>query len=156
MAVLSVVILGGISAQAQGPRLNPLAIESGATIRFRIRGDYSYRSGVLARLTADSVIVERCPTCQGRLFYDQSELTRLDVSRRIPAGPRILSGFAIGAIAGFALGYVSAATCTGGDQCDFGVVAVAFGGLFGGLVGATVGYLTSYKWESVPLTRQQQ
>jgi len=139
---------------AGGQAITRVGIEPGATIRFQIGWDPSFRGGVLTRFTPDSLIVERCPTCQGRLQYTRAELTRLEVSRRIPAGSRVLSGFAIGGIIGFALGYLAAATCKGpGDTCDAGLVTFAFGGLLGSLVGATAGYLTSYKWEPVPLAR---
>ena len=153
--VTSIVIASlaaALPARAQVAR--PIGIEQGARIRFEIGGDQSFRSGVLARFTSDSLIVERCPTCQGRLEYGRSELTRLDVSRRIPATSRVLNGFAIGGITGFALGYLLAATCRGGgDRCDAGIVVFAFGGLFGSLVGASAGYLTAYKWEAVPIGR---
>ena len=147
-------VLSLIGTTARGQATNPVGIQPGSTVRFQIGGDIAYRSGVLSRFTADSLIVERCPTCQGRLLYGRGELTRLDVSERIPSGSRVLSGFAIGGIVGFALGYLLASTCKGiGDQCDAGIVVFAGGGLLGSLIGATAGYLSSYKWKPVPLTR---
>jgi hypothetical protein len=153
-AMLILIALFASALPARGQAARPVGIEPGATIRFQIGGDNSFRSGVLSRLTGDSLVVERCPTCQGRLLYARSELTRLDVSKRTPAGFRMLGGYAIGAITGLALGVAAAVTCTGGgDKCDGGPVLVAFGGVFGGLVGVLVGYLTAYKWEPVQLGR---
>jgi hypothetical protein len=146
-------VLCGSSAGAQS-NARPIGIEPGASIRFQIFGDSLFRSGVLSRFTQDSLIVERCPTCYGRLDYGRAELTRLDVSKRTGGGgSRALGGFAIGATAGLALGYLGAISCKGGDKCDAGIVVIPFAGILGGLIGAGAGYLTAYKWESVSLAR---
>lgn len=142
--------LCGYSAGAQSST-QPVGIESGASIRFQIFGDSLFRSGFLSRFTQDSLIVERCPTCYGRLAYGRTELTRLDVSRRLPGGSRALSGFAIGGAAGLGLGYISTVNCKGGDKCDGAIVAIPFLGILGGLIGAAAGYLSAYKWEPVSL-----
>ena len=144
--------LCGYSAGAQSST-RPVAIESGASIRFQIFGDSLFRSGILSRFTQDSLIVERCPTCYGRLAYGRSELTRLDVSKRLPGGSRALGGFAIGASAGLGLGFLSAVNCKGGDKCDGVVVVVPFLAILGGAIGAAAGYLSAYKWEHVSLGR---
>jgi hypothetical protein len=148
----SAFLLCGLSARAQSSA-QPVGIERGATVRFQIPGDSSFRSGVLTRLTQDSLIVERCPTCYGRLDYGRAELTRLDVSKRTDGGSRAVTGVAIGAGAGRALGYLLAVSCKGGDRCDAGIVEIPFLGIFGGLVGGAAGYLSAYKWEPVSLPR---
>lgn len=146
-------LLCGLSARAQ-PSVRPIGIEPGASIRFQIFGDSLFRSGILSRFTQDSLIVERCPTCYGRLDYGRAELTRLDVSKRLGnGGSRALTGFAIGASAGLALGYLGAISCKGGDRCDGGIILIPFGGILGGLIGVAAGYLTAYKWEPVSLAR---
>ena len=136
-----------LAAQAQSSA--PIGVDPGTSIRFQILGDSSFRSGILSRFTQDSLIVERCPTCYGRLAYGRGELTRLDVSKRLAGGSRALTGFAIGASAGLALGYLFAVSCKGGDKCDGGIVLIPFGAIFGGLVGGAAGYLSAYKWEPV-------
>lgn len=146
-------VLSIAAVPARGQVTNTIGIQPGSTVRFQIGGDASYRSGVLSRFTADSLIVERCPTCQGRLLYARSELTRLDVSERMPSGSRVLTGFGVGGLTGLALGALGAAACGGGYKCEDEILLVPFGGLFGGLVGALIGYLTAYKWVPVPLAR---
>lgn len=138
---------------AQGQSSAPIGVDPGASIRFQILGDSLFRSGILSRLTRDSLIVERCPTCYGRLDYGRGELTRLDVSRRLAGGSRALTGFAIGASAGLGIGWLSGINCKGGDKCDGTIVAIPFLGILGGLIGGAAGYLSAYKWEPVSLSR---
>ena len=148
LGLCAAFLFGGFSARAQSA-----GITRGAQIRFQVSGDSLFRSGFLSRFTQDSLIVERCPTCYGRLTYSRAELTRLDVSKRRPGGLRALTGFAIGATTGLALGFLSAVNCKGGDKCDGAILLLPFGGLLGGLIGASAGYLSSYKWEPVSLAR---
>lgn len=151
--VAIVTVLFPLSLGAQGQSPERIGVEPGASIRFQIVGDSLFRTGFLSRLTRDSLIVERCPTCYGRLVYAREEVTRLDVSKRTNGGSRALTGFALGASAGLALGYLSAVNCKGGDRCDASIVAIPFGGILGGLIGGLAGYLSGFKWEPVSLGR---
>lgn len=128
-------------------------VQQGATVRFRLGTEDAFRSGQLATLTADSLILTRCPTCNGRLLYGRSEINSLEVMRNTDSGSRIVHGVLLGAAVGGGLGYLSATTCHGTEKCDLAGLAVPFGAVLGGLIGAAAGYLGSYKWEPVPAPR---
>jgi hypothetical protein len=126
-------------------------VKAGATVRFRLAAGDPYRQGQLAQLTADSLIVERCPLCNGRLRYGRVELERLDVSRRVDGGSRVAKGVLIGGGAGLLAGVASEATCHGGPRCEFAALAIPFLTFVGAAVGGIAAYLSSYVWESVKL-----
>ena len=151
-ALVGAVLCAAAPAHGQVSR-DSVPIEPGSLVRFQVGTRATLLSGFVTELTSDSLGVERCPACWGRLRYARADLTRLDVRRQQPASSRVLGGFALGGIAGFGLGFLSATTCKGGDRCDGAVVAIPFLAIFGGLFGATVGYLTSYKWQPVSLAR---
>ncbi len=151
--VVIVTALFTFALASQGQAAGRIGVEPGASIRFQIFGDSSFRTGFLSRFTPDSMVVERCPTCYGRLRYGRGELARLDVSKRTDPGSRALTGFAIGGAAGLALGYLSGVNCKGGDKCDLALLAIPFGGILGGLIGGMAGYLSGFKWQPVTLTK---
>lgn len=124
-------------------------VKPGATIRFQIDSTASTHSGELARLTSDSLFLAKCVTCN-RLLYSRTEVSRLALLRVESRGDRMIAGFAIGALVGGGLGYLSAATCKGGDKCDLAGLAIPFGGIFGGLIGTAAGLFSAYKWTPIP------
>lgn len=124
-------------------------VKSGATVRFRTAPDDSSRSGRVAKLTADSLVLASCLNC-GRLLYGRGEIKNLEVMRPTPSGDRIISGVLLGGAIGGGLGYISAKTCHGAERCDLSGLAIPFGAIAGAVIGGFVGYLTSYKWEPVP------
>jgi hypothetical protein len=133
--------------------LHPVAgqetlVKPGSTIRILPAGDYRFHSGQLGRLTADSVILTDCPSCS-RLLYGRAEVAKLDVYRTYARGEHIFYGTVFGAAIGGALGYLSAATCGGGDKCDLAGLAIPFGAISGAIVGSIVGIATAYKWQPV-------
>jgi len=124
-------------------------VKPGATVRFRLAADDPYRQGLLSQLTADSLIVERCPLCYGRLRYGRVEVSRLDVSRRVSSGTRVLTGVLLGGGVGLLAGAASAGSCHGGPECDLSGLAVPALGLLGAVFGGLGAYLSSYIWEPV-------
>ena len=142
MCVISIV--GSVSAVAQ-----PSIIKQGATVRFRMTTSDSSRTGRLATLTADSLVLATCLTCD-RLLYGRAEIKDLEVMRPTPSGDRIISGLLLGGAVGGGLGWLSSSTCHGADRCDLSALAIPFGAIAGAVIGGFVGYLTSYNWEPVP------
>ena len=124
-------------------------LKAGATVRFRLGGDDFYRQGQVSQLTADSLIVERCPNCDDRFRYSRAELSRFDVSKRIGGAGRVMTGVLLGGAIGLAGGFVSAETCGGGSRCELAALDVPLFTILGLLVGGVVAYLTSYTWEPV-------
>ena len=123
-------------------------VKTGASIRIRPVGDERFHAGQLERVTGDSVFLERCPDCN-RLAYGRTDVANLDVYQPYNRGNRTLTGIGLGGLLGIGLGFLSAATCHGGDKCDASVVAIPFGGIAGMLIGGIVGYATAYKWHPV-------
>jgi len=132
----------GAAAQETGPR-------EGALIRFRVPPQQAWHVADLARLTADSLVVERCPSCD-RLQFSRPDVEHIEVSVPVNRGGRLMAGLGIGTLIGGGLGYISARTCKGtADACDLAVLAVPFGAIAGGVIGAAAGFLSGYKWEPV-------
>lgn len=125
------------------------SIKPGASVRFKTDSSDTRQFGYLARLTGDSLILQSCDICS-RLQYSRSEINHLDVLRVEGRGDRFFTGLFIGALVGGGLGYLSAHTCGGGDQCDLAALAIPFGVISGGLIGGVAGFLTAYKWHPVP------
>ena len=129
-------------------------LRSGARIRFRTNDSVqlakdSLHVAQLARLTRDSLIVQRCMTC-ARLGYARAEVKHLEVFRPSDRGSRFLTGFGVGGLLGLGLGVLGATTCHGGDKCDGAIFLIPFGGIVGGLIGGMGGYLTAYRWDAIP------
>lgn len=149
--VSKAVYLVWMSASTVGAQT--LGITPGATVRFQIVADDSFRSGIMSRLTPDSLALATCQRCMGRLLYSRGEITRIDVLQRTATGNRIVNGILIGGAAGLGLGWLSTTGCSGGDKCDFAILAIPFGAIAGAIIGGAAGYLTSYKWEPVSLSQ---
>jgi len=124
-------------------------VKPGATVRFRLASDDPYRQAQLLQITSDSLIVERCPLCYGRLRYGRVEVLRLEVSRRVASGSRVVTGVLVGGGVGLLAGVGSAASCHGGPKCDLAALAVPALGLLGAAFGGIGAYLSSYIWEPV-------
>ncbi|HKR09697.1 MAG TPA: hypothetical protein VJS39_10940 [Gemmatimonadaceae bacterium] len=148
LSICAISIAGSVSAVAQ-----PSIIKQGATVRFRTTVDDSSRTGPLATLTPDSLVLARCLNCD-RLLYGRAEIKDLEVMRPTPSGDRIISGLLLGGAVGGGLGWLSASTCHGADRCDLSALAIPFGAIAGAVIGGFVGYITSYKWEPVPATTE--
>lgn len=132
----------GAAAQENGPR-------RGALIRFRVPPQEALHVADLGRITADSLILERCATCD-RLLFSRAEVDQLAVFVTTNRGDRLIAGLGLGALAGGALGYLSAATCKGNaDACELSILAVPFGAIAGAFLGAGIGFMTGYKWKPV-------
>jgi hypothetical protein len=80
------------------------------------------------------------------MFYSRAEINHLEVLRVEGRGDRFIGGLLIGALVGGGLGYLSAHSCGGGDQCDLAGLAVPFGAIGGGLMGGVIGVFTAYRW----------
>lgn len=130
-------------AEAQDARL-----KAGAVVRFGVPPRDSLYVGTLARVTPDSLVLLRCSACN-RLGYARAEVNHLAVASPYNRGDRTLAGLGLGALIGGSLGYLSAASCHGGDQCDLAALAVPFGGIAGAILGAAVGFMTAYRWMPV-------
>jgi hypothetical protein len=136
------VAFSGAAAQENGPR-------QGSLIRFRVPPQDSLHVADLARITADSLVLERCETCS-RLLFSRAEVNHLEVFVTTNRGDRLIAGFGIGGLIGGGLGYLSARTCKGNaDACELSFLAVPFGAIAGAILGAGVGFITAYKWEPV-------
>ena len=145
LLICAVLIASSSSAAAQTS-----VVRQGATVRFLTAPGDSSRSGKLAKLTADSLVLTSCLNCD-RLLYGRAEIKSLQVLRPTPSGDRIISGVLLGAAAGGGLGYITARTCHGGgERCDLAALNIPFGAIAGALIGRFVGWLTSYRWEPVP------
>src|SRR2546423_10906484 len=110
ICVISIASSSSVAAQSS-------IVKQGATVRFRTTPDDSSRSGRLATLTADSLVLATCGNCE-RLLYGRSEIRSLEVMRPTAAGDRIISGLLLGGAVGGGLGWLSARTCHGGGRWD--------------------------------------
>ena len=131
----------------------PSTIAHGATIRFVAGTDSLPIVGHLSKLTADSLIIERCAHCD-RLRYGTREISRLEVRRGSSRGRNFGHGLVFGALAGLSIAVIdNARPCHSldTDVCGFRVnelfVGPPFGALMGGIIG--VALPTGERWEPV-------
>jgi hypothetical protein len=131
----------------------PSTIEPGATIRFVVGTDSRLNVGHLSKLTADSLIVERCANCD-RLRYGTREIGRLEVLRGSSRGRHLGHGVVFGALAGLSIAVfdnVRPCHALDTDVCGFRVLEFFVGPPFGALIGGIIGIAlpTSQRWEAV-------
>ncbi len=135
----------------------PSTIAPGATIRFVVGTDSRLSVGHLSKLTADSLIIDRCANCD-RLRYGTLEISRLEVLRGSSRGKHFAAGLAIGALAGFISAVVNTTLPCHTDVCglrDLGFFAFPpFGALIGGIIGVSLP--TGERWEPVASQRAVQ
>jgi hypothetical protein len=135
----------------------PSTIAPGATIRFVVGADSHLSLGHLSKLSADSLIIDRCANCD-RLRYDTREINRLEVLRGSSRGKHFAAGLAVGALAGFIIAVVNTTLPCHTDVCglrDLGFFAFPpFGALIGGIIGISVP--TGERWEPVAIQRAVQ
>jgi hypothetical protein len=144
VAVLGLMAgFGGVRAAAQSTFPDP-----GAKIRFSIAPSSQLHEGRLERMTGDSIVLERCPTCD-RLHFGRAEIRDLEVWPSHASWGRALRGFGIGGAVGFAIAGLRGATCHGtADKCEDWVPLLGILGFAGGILGGFVGYLTGGSWQS--------
>jgi hypothetical protein len=133
-------------------------IAHGATIRFVVGTDSLPTVGHLTNLTADSLIVDRCPNCV-RLRYATREISGLEVRRGSSRGRHFGHGLVFGALAGLSIAvFDNARPCHARDTdvCGFRVLEFFVGPPFGALIGGIVGLAlpTRERWE--PVAAQQR
>src|ERR1700720_45161 len=80
----------------------PSTVAHGATIRFVVGTDSLPTVGHLSKLTADSLIIERCANCD-RLRYGTREINHLEVLRGSSRGRHFGHGLLFGALAGLSI-----------------------------------------------------
>src|ERR1700681_505796 len=132
----------------------PSTVAPGATIRFVVGTDSLPTVRHLSKLTAGSLIVERCANCV-RLRYGTREFNRLEVLRGSSRGKHFAAGLGIGALAGLIIAgvnYGQPCHALDTDVCGarpFGLFL--FGPPVGALIGGIVGLAlpTSQRWERV-------
>jgi hypothetical protein len=136
----------------------PSTVAHGATIRFVLGTDSLPTVGHLSKLTADSLIIERCGCV--RLRYGTGEINRLEVLRGSSRGKHFAAGLGIGVLAGLIIAGVNYARpchALDTDVCGartFGLFLYGppLGALIGGIVGLALP--TSQRWE--PVAAQQR
>jgi hypothetical protein len=135
----------------------PSTIAPGATIRFVAGTDSRLIVGHLSKLTADSLIIERCANCD-RLRYGTREITRLEVLRGSSRGRHFGIGLLFGAFGGLIAAALNSAQPCHTDVCgmrDLGfIIGPPFGALIGGIIGVVLP--TSERWEPVAAQRPAQ
>jgi hypothetical protein len=146
------------TAIAPVPAVAPSTVAHGATIRFVLGTDSLPTIGHLSKLTADSLIIERCANCD-RLRYANGEISHLEVLRGSSRGRNFGHGLVFGALAALSFAvFDNAQPCHAldTDVCGLRVldffVGVPFGALIGGIIGAALP--TGQKWE--PVAAQQR
>ena len=137
----------------------PSTIAPGATIRFVVGTDSLVRLAHLSKLTADSLIIDRCTNCD-RLRYGTREISRLEVLRGSSRGKHFAVGLAVGALAGFVAAVIyTAQACHGtADVCGFRDIGLIVGPPEGALIGGIIGIAlpTGQMWEPVAIQRPVQ
>ena len=135
----------------------PSTIAPGATIRFVVGTDSLVRLAHLSKLTADSLIIDRCTNCD-RLRYGTREISRLEVLRGSSRGRHFAHGLVFGALAGFVAAVLVNAQPCHTDVCDLRLLDFyalpPFGALIGGIIGTILP--TSERWEPVAALRAVQ
>jgi hypothetical protein len=131
----------------------PSTIAPGATLRFVVGTDSVPIVGHLSKLTADSLIIERCAHCD-RLRYGTREISGLEVHRGSSRGRHFGHGLVFGALAGLSIAVLdNARPCHAldTDVCGFRVLDFFVGPPFGALIGGIIGVSlpTGERWEPV-------
>src|SRR6267143_4244015 len=144
-AIMTVVACGGAPLVETGippvRAVAPSTIAPGATIRFVVGTDSSLRVGHLSKLTADSLIINRCANCD-RLRYGTREISRLEVLRGSSRGKHFAVGLGIGALAGViiaGINYARPCHALDTDVCAFRVFGFFYGLPLGALIGGIIG-----------------
>jgi hypothetical protein len=132
------------------PAVAPSTIAPGATIRFVAGTDSRLIVGHLSKLTADSLIIERCENCD-RLRYGTREISRLEVLRGSSRGRHFGHGLVFGALAGLIIAVFDNAQPCHTDVCGMRVLEFFAGPPFGALIGGIIGVSlpTGERWEPV-------
>jgi len=135
----------------------PSTIAPGATIRFVVGTDTGLNIGHLSKLTADSLIIDRCANCD-RLRYGTREISRLEVLRGSSRGRHFAHGLVFGALAGLIAAVFENAQACHTDVCGLRMLAFYFYPPFGALIGGIIGTIlpTSERWEPVAVQRTVQ
>lgn len=133
-------------------------IAQGATIRFVVGTDSLPVIGHLSKLTADSLVIERCANCV-RLRYGTGEISRLEVHRGSSRARHFGHGLVFGALAGLTIAVIdNARPCHSldTDVCGLRVLEFFVGPPFGALIGGIIGVSlpTGERWE--PVAAQQR
>ena len=133
----------------------PSTIAHGSTIRFVVGTDSLLIVGHLTRLTADSLMLERCANCD-RLRYGTREISRLEVLRGSSRGRHFAVGLGAGALAGVIGAAVNNAAPCHTDVCDLRLLGFIFGPAIGALTGGIIGIAlpSGQRWEPVAAQHQ--
>jgi hypothetical protein len=135
----------------------PATIAPGATIRFVVGTDSRLIVGHLNKLSADSLIIDRCEKCD-RLRYGTCEISRLEVLRGSSRGRHFGIGLLFGAFAGLIAAVFENAQPCHTDACGLRMLAFYFYPPFGALIGGIIGVSlpTGERWEPVSFPHQMQ
>jgi hypothetical protein len=137
-----------------GRSVAPSTIAPGATIRFVVGTDGRLVVGHLSNLAADSLIIDRCTSCD-RLRYSTREISRLEVLRGSSRGKHFAVGLLFGAFAGLIAAVLVDAQSCHSDGCGLGVGAFLIGPPEGALIGGIIGFAlpAGQRWEPVAVQR---
>jgi hypothetical protein len=140
-----------------GRAVAPSTVAPGATIRFVVGTDSRLIVGHLSKLSADSLIIERCANCD-RLRYGTLEISRLEVRRGSSRGRHFGHGLVFGVLAGLIAAVLVDAQPCHSDGCGFGAAALLIGPAEGALIGGIIGVAlpTGERWEPVASQRAVQ
>ncbi|MEA2762743.1 MAG: hypothetical protein QOD47_2027 [Gemmatimonadaceae bacterium] len=128
----------------------PSTIAAGATIRFLVGTDSRLNVGRLNKLSADSLIIDRCENCD-RLRYGTLEISRLEVLRGSSRGRHFAIGLGVGALAGLLSATIDNARPCHTDVCDLRLLGFIIGPPIGALIGGIIAlaFPTGQRWEPV-------
>jgi len=160
LASMEVVACSGAAPPAEtGIRpvhaVAPSTIAHGSTIRFVVGTDSLLVVGHLTKLTADSLMIERCENCD-RLRYGTREISRLEVLRGSSRGRRFAIGLGAGALAGLIIAFLQDIQPCHTDVCDLRLLGFIFDPAAGALIGGIIGIAlpTDQRWEPVAVQHQ--